>query len=247
MKIKYTLITIILFICMTPDVYAYCSQSDILRAKGEANNITLEVKRLKDANGKYTGKYNLVFNNVDEDLYLQDKFTKIKYNYGIIDDEMIENNIMDDEEIDESEIEIVEEIMAENGILTIKDVEGRNIEFNVYYRTCDSEFMRSIKIDLPKYNAYADNPLCEGISEEEIEMCGSWYQGEVTEETLKEKVEEYKEKLKQQEIEQEKNDTTINKIKDFLLKYYIYIIVAIVLIVITTIIITIRKKQYSLD
>lgn len=221
MKIKYTLITIILFICMTPDVYANgrCSKNDILRAKGEANNITFEVKRIKDANGKYTGKYNLVFNNVTKDLYLQDKNTNNKYSYDLV----------------------------ENGSLTVKDIEGGNIEFGIYYRICASEYMKSIKTNLPKYNTYSDNPLCEGISEEEIEMCGSWYQGEVTEESLRKQVEEYKDSIKKQKLEKEKNNTIFNKIKEFLLDYYIYIIVTIVIVVIITAIITIRKKQYSLD
>lgn len=219
MKIKYIIVTVLLFVFMTPDVYARCSKNDILRAKGDANNITLEAKRLKDSNGKYTGKYNLIFNNVTEDFYLQDKLTNNIYNRDLI----------------------------ENGTLIVKDIEGGAIEFDIYYEVCSSRHMKSIKTNLPKYNTYSSSALCEGIPEEEVEMCGSWYQGEIQEEILKQKVETYKETLKQQELEKEKSNTTFNKIKNFLLDYYIYIIITIVLVVIITTIIAIRKKQYSLD
>lgn len=219
MKIKYVIASILLFCCIIPDVNALCSKSDILRARIDANNITPEINRLKDEQGKYTGKYNIIFKGFTKDFYIKEKNTGIIYAYNSVQD----------------------------GNLIVKNIEGGNLEFNIYYQRCSDEHMRTIKYNLPKYNYYSDSPLCEGISESELEICGNWYRGELTEESFNEQINKYREELEQKQLEEQSKDTILNRIKNYLIEYYIYIISGIILIVIIVSLIVFRKKQYSLD
>lgn len=218
MKIKYIVISILLFCCIIPKANALCSRSDILRAKSDAHNITIDIKRLKDENGKYTGKYNVVFQNFIKDFYMKEKNTDTIYTYNA----------------------------EEKGVLIAGNIEGGNLEFDIYYPKCADEHMRKIKYTLPKYNYFSDSTLCEGISEEELEICGNWYQGELNEESFEEQIKQYKQELEKQN--KVKNDKTIlNQIKYYLIEYYVYIISGIISIVILISIIVFRKRKYSLD
>lgn len=213
MKIKYILISILLFLCIIPNVHAKCGKSDMIRIKDIANAITITAQYAKDEHGKDTGYYNLIIEGLTNELYMIETTMQKEYHY------------------------------SENGKLTINDLNGNKYKFKVYYEACDSELIRIIDYKLPKYNHYARDPLCEGLSEE-LDVCNRTYQEEITEEMFKQKIEEYT--TKQEEIRKEENKI-INKIVDFLIEYYFYVIIVIILIVGLTSAMVINKKRGALE
>lgn len=137
---------------------------------------------------------------------------------------------------------------AIDGIITITGVESGIKKIGVYYRKYVT-LVKTISVNIPKYNYYSERIECEGISGEELDVCGKWYEYELNESTFIYKVNKYKESQEKLEEEKEQNKVSIffNNIVNFLLDYYIYIIIVIVSIAFITLFIVIRKKRYSLE
>ena len=217
MKIKYLLVSILLFLFITPKVNAYCSKDNMLKVKEKANNITLKTQYHKNENNLDTGNFNITFEGLTQELYILNQLTGEKYYY---------NN-------------------TNNGTFTIKNLPTGNYTFTVHYDICYSELMRTINYKLPKYNHYANDKLCEGLKDE-IDICSRNYQGELTKEEFEKKVKEYRKDIGIKEPEEIPN-TTFEKIVDLLLKYYPYIIIGIIVIVGITIKLVINKKRGALE
>lgn len=114
--------------------------------------------------------------------------------------------------------------------------------------TC-SDTLKELTLELPKYNEYSEDPLCEGI--EEFVLCQSTYDKEIDYDTFVSRVNTYKrtKQEKESELNEENNQNEfVSKvttyIKENLLKIII-IIVFIILISITSIITykSIRKSR----
>lgn len=222
-KIKYIIVTIVLFFIITPSTKAsVCDKADILRVKSDANKVTIDYDYKYNPNelvknGKF---FTLKIKGITEDIYIYEKNTGRTYTHKSKD---------------------------ENGIINMDKVSGGSFEFNIYYYVCDNRLIRTMKYNLPKYNYYSEAPMCEGITGEELDVCDEWYQGDLDDETFKQKIEEYKKDLEELQQQEAKENTIFNKIKNFLLDNYVYIIIAIVLIVLITIIILIRRKRGILE
>jgi len=222
MKKRYLIVLIVLFLIITPNVNAaMCDKTDILRVKGEANNVNIEYELIqnKDGSDNISGLFNIRIKGLTEDLIVDEEKTGRSFSSG----------------------------SAVDGVITIKNVEGEKFVFKLRYKKCDNKVMRTIKINLPKYNEYSLHESCEGISEEELEICGKWYQGELNEEIFQKKIKEYQEELKLKQEQEQKENTIFKRIVRFLLNYYIYIITAVVLIAAVITAIIVRRKRYSLD
>lgn len=247
MKTKYILISIVSFFSIIPNAYARCGREDMKRITDIANNITVTAQYAKDENGHDNGNYNLIINGLTEEIHMVEETTGNAYYY--YDPETQEKP----EEIYQIE-EMVKNINYYNSTanvqITMNNLNSNKYRFKIYYDTCDSELIRTIVYDLPKYNDYANDPLCEGINEEDLDVCSRKYQDEIDYETFKEKVNEYKEinnLLTEDDNEQQEEKNIFKQIVDFIKQYYFYIIALIVLIVITVSIITIKKKRGALE
>ena len=221
MKIKYIIVTILLFLFITPNVNAsICGKSDILRVRGDANSVVINYELVPgDEFGNISGLFDLKITGLTEDLILVEQTTGKTYT---------------------SKLNV-------NGVITLENVYGENFVFKLHYQKCDNKLMRTINLNLPKYNYYSNHKLCEGITEEDLEICGKWYQGELNDDTFKQKIEEYLNTLEEKRQQEEKENTIFKQIVDFLLDYYIYIIITIVVIVGITLVIVLRKRRYSLE
>lgn len=219
MKLKYVLVTFLMFISIIPNVNALCGSKDMIEKKEIANDITITAQYAKDENGKDTGKYNLVIEGLVEEFYIIEEITDETYYYN----ETI------------------------NGTLTISNLESGNYRFHIYYEVCEDELVKTIKYKLPKYNHYANNPLCEGITEDDLAVCNRLYQGELTDEIFEQKIEEYKKSLNIETQIQKGENNIVNKIMDFFKDYYIYIIAVFILIIVIIIRIVVNKKRGALE
>lgn len=105
------------------------------------------------------------------------------------------------------------------------------------------DIFKTININLPKYNEYSEDPLCDG--NEEFVLCQPTYDKEVDYETFKSRLEVYK-KTKQDnnEVNKEKDNNKDNNIVNYIKNNIIEItIIAASLIILTIIIISIVKRQ----
>ena len=215
MKVKYLLVMILMFLFMTPSVYATCGKNDMLRIKDIANEIKITAQYAKDQNGKDTGYYDLMITGLTNELYMVEEITKEEYYYNL----------------------------DYNGVFYISDLQEGKYRFKVYYDTCD-ELVRTIVYKLPKYNHYANNPLCEGIEEDELDVCNRTYQLELTDELFEEKINEYKNSFGLNNLE---DNNQSNNIISFIKKYYIYIGIAILALIIIIISIVVKRRREVLE
>lgn len=140
-----------------------------------------------------------------------------------------------DYDIDNSKIKYKEE--GETLTLTYGGVPSGdyNIEIIGMTDTCD-DTLKEIKLHLPKYNKYADDPLCEGY--EEFVLCNPTYEKEIDYDTFVSRLNTYKKNKKN--LPSSNSNTTktdseiITYIKDNLTTI-IVIIVFIILLIITAI------------
>lgn len=135
----------------------------------------------------------------------------------------------------------------DNTLILKNELNGHRI-FKVYSAECDKE-VRTIFIKVPRYNNYSTDPLCEGISGDELAVCGTWYENDIDYDTFKAKVEAYKQELKdaQNAKPQNQEQTILDKVVSFLKDYYLYFIIGIVAVIAITIIVTVRRKRSVLE
>ena len=110
-----------------------------------------------------------------------------------------------------------------------------------------NDSLKTIKLKLPKYNEYSEDPLCEGI--EDFVLCSPTYSKDIDYESFVSRVNTYKKGLeKQEEPEPEEPDqtiidTTIEYVKNNLVS--IIIVIAFIILLIITIIITAKSIRKS--
>lgn len=220
MKLKYMLVTILMYILLIPNVYATtCDKEDRLNKKEIANSVEITATLAKDENGKDTGNYNLTIKGLDNEFYIEETVT----------DQLYSSNTFT------------------NGTLTINNLESGNYRFKIYYDVCADELLKTIKYRLPKYNHYANNSLCKGITKDDLDVCDKFYQGELTDEIFEQRIYDYLQK-KENIAQQEKKENSIpNKIIKFVKEYYIYVIAALIFLVIIISRIVINKKRGVLE
>lgn len=106
--------------------------------------------------------------------------------------------------------------------------------------------LKKIEIDMPQYNPYYQDPLCEGV--EEFVLCQPTYKREINRETFEYRINDYKQKKEEKiEIQMQKEKITKEKIFNYINDNIIQIIVIVIFIilVIITSIITIKMTRKS--
>lgn len=123
---------------------------------------------------------------------------------------------------------------SQNG--KIEDILTGKVEYlNIYNDICPNEVIRKVKLSLKTYNPYSQYKECEGISGDELDVCGKFYNKSLTEEEFIKKVNEYKESNKTTKEETKQNNT-------------IYlIIIGSTIVILLIVILLIRRKRNILD
>ena len=217
MKLKYLILTILLFFTINPQTYALCSKNEMIEMKDKAYSITFETQYAKDEYGNDTGDYNIIIKNLISDFYIKNETTGDRYYFD----------------------------NSDNGILTINNLKTGSYTFKVIYDVCSSETLRTINYKLPKYNQYVNNPLCKELKEQ-VDICSRNYQETLTEEEFQKKIKEYRNNLGIKDEEQEPK-TLFEKIVKILIKYYPYIILSIIVLIIISIKLIVNKKRGALE
>jgi hypothetical protein len=120
---------------------------------------------------------------------------------------------------------------------------GESLIFYVYPsdKYCTDNFIYTLRIQLPTYNKFYNDPICSGI--ENYSLCNKWSTHNLTYEKFIQNVTNYKESLKTTENYEEtiKSKGLLYYVAEFLISYY-YIILIIIIVICSTII-YFRSKQ----
>jgi len=182
-----------------------------------------EFKKVEDEY-KITYEFNLTTKDYTLNIYspLPDKFDYILYMTSDLVCKNIDNNTVE----------------------CTKAPPGKHkIEIVGQTETC-KDVLKTYTIELPKYNKYAEDSLCQGI--EEFVLCQPTYDKEIDYDTFVSRVNTYKrtKKTVEEETEKEEDNKITKYFKDNFLEIII-IIVFIILVAITTILTvkSIRKSR----
>lgn len=127
---------------------------------------------------------------------------------------------------------------AVDGVIT-NHISSVTDEFRVYSSACPDVNLRTIKLSMKLYNMYSDYEECEGISGDELDVCGEFYDGNISYEQFIKKVEEYK---------NGSSSLSSGGIGNFFKDYAIYIGLGLgALLVVIIVLILIRRKRNRLD
>ena len=158
--------------------------------------------------------FSITLSNLKPDLYIVDASTDLRYNY--VKDE-----------------------------LTIDGYKpSQKVKFNVYPTNpdCSNNLLYTIMLELPGYNPYYDDPICDGIGN--YIYCQKWYSHNLNHNSFYVKVSNYKYSLKPTRTDEEQQET--NSLLLLVLKFwsqYYYIISPIVIVIGSAGVIIINKKS----
>ena len=220
MKKFIRLILFTLVMILPIKVFGTCTVDDKIRYLTLSSNITTSYDYVEN-NDKVT--FSITIHNVHKDLVVKDNVNNRSYSSNRND-------------------------LNNYTISNLND--GTNYSFSIYAKSgdCSYKLLNTVYVNLPKYNKYYKDPLCDGI--EGYNLCQRWGEiGDIDYETFKLKVEEYKKKTV---IEEEpKNDdgketaSLVEIIGDFWAKYYLYITIGTIVLLTPIIIIVNKKNKYD--
>lgn len=142
---------------------------------------------------------------------------------------------------------------ADDGNYTTYGIKNGTYTFYVkaFSAYCKNEIFRTITINIPKYNVYADREECKDVDKNKFVLCNENYQFEIEEETFNKRLTQYKKDNKAKNIKVSKDDnkkdtidikkTWLDKLIDFFKEYYIFLISGIIILIIG-IIVLLKKK-----
>lgn len=195
-----------------------CDYAEQARLRKLATNITTSYTYEENGDNVV---FTVTLTNMNSDLYIVDSTTGNRYDYN-----------------GNSEISI-------GGYTS-----GANIRYTIYTSksNCVDTYLNIKYLNLPSYNKYYKDPLCEGLSD--FSVCSKWQTINYSYEDFTKKVNEYKKSISSSDSASEENESTGNsitdKIFDFILNYYIYIAIGVSTLIVLIMFIK-NKKNKSLD
>lgn len=193
-----------------------------------------EINNFKKIEDEYTVKYEFNNTNKTYNIYFNSKQSD-KYYYQIYSEKELECSIVND-----------------TTVKCINFPPGKyDIDIKGVTNTC-KDVLKEMTLNLPEYNKYSEDPLCEGI--EEFVLCSPTYNKEIDYDTFVSRVNTYKRTKKEKQNEEteqkveveEKNEfleKTVNYIKDNLVTIIIAVFIVLLIITIVTIAKSIRKSR----
>lgn len=195
----------------------------------KADCTTEEIKELKEDADKIKVTYELLENSTDN------------YKLEI-------NSISDKFYITLDDIDNKYHVEDNNNTITIDNSSSGKHTIKIYSSKCNKQ-IDIISFRLPKLNSYYYDPLCIGVDEEDFELCGKYYDYNVSYEDFKQRVERYRYINNigyDQDEEEDINKVTIfDKIYNFIniYKKYILLSLSILIIIILSIVLIKHKKK----
>lgn len=161
----------------------------------------------------------ITLNNIQSDIYFTDSLTNNEYRY---------------QDTNNGEISIGGYSSGITGKFKFYSANSECYGINLgskYYKT-------------PGYNPYYNDQLCNGLN---IQLCEKWININYSRDEFESLIYEYKNRDSKKEEESiEYNESIMEKIINFYVKYYIYILLFIIITSVTIIIIKRKKDRFDL-
>ena len=188
-----------------------CTEEKITSLKEQANNITYSVEFDYDGvNLGYFDQNFVSFVGINEDLYVTSKDYSVGFFYS--------------DSVD--------------GVVT-KGVGYGNNTFVIRSNSCPDTILKTINLDLKKYNIYSQYEECDGISGEELDVCNEFYEKDLDYDEFVKAVNNYKSTASN-------DDFIING--NLMSKYwYVMVIAGVFLVLIIAFVIYRNIKRSKLD
>lgn len=123
-----------------------------------------------------------------------------------------------------------------NGLIEFVVNSGK-VNFTVHSDTCAGHKLRSVSLNLPKFNTYFFKAECKELSEYELDICDPWYQGTINDSYFYNTVNKYLNVP-------EKKETFIDKVIKFYNDYQLIIVGSVLLLILAIIgVISYRKRS----
>lgn len=218
-QLKYILFSFLIIFLSIISVNAQCTNEELLAEKEKAENIKITYKHL----GEVT----------------KDDGSKV-YNEFLV----TTKNLAEGQYIYLSPL-ANEDFVEKDNTIQITLTTGK-WEYNIYSSKC-KEIVKTINVNLPKFNMYSIDPLCKDIDGDDFTLCSKYLEYEVSRETFERKINEYRKThtINNKDNNKEENiniNYIINKALDFINKYNLYIAGFLLVILVILIIIIIKKK-----
>ncbi len=219
MKKVIKIFLFIISIIMPIRILGACTTDDKIRYSTLSSNITTSYDYIENNDSV---SFSITIHNVHKDLLIKDNTNNKTYSSNQND-------------------------LNNYKITNLKD--GTNYSFSVYAKSgdCSYRLFNTLYVNLPKYNKYYKDSLCEGLND--FSLCQRWGEnGNITYDNFKIKIEEYKKKEVINDIEKVENEeqaTLLEIIGDFWAKYYLYITIGTIITLLPIIIIVNKKNSYD--
>lgn len=214
MKKKIILLTLLILFPISSKALD-CSYAEQARLRNIASNVTTSYEYVEN-NGNVT--FNVILTNITNEIYIQDYIDR--------------NNNKNYYYNGTSEIKIT------------GYTPGTNVRYLIYPTkgNCASSYLANKYVNLPFYNKYYKDPLCEGKT---YSICGKWVKATLSYDEFVKTINDYdkKEEKTDEGIKEEKSIFDI--ISKFIFDYYIFIIAGGVVIVILTSLIKRKKSRFN--
>lgn len=219
------ILTILLCISSINYVYADCNSEELQKYKDMADNIRISYQYIENDNSESYDEKNLfsfTVSNIPQEL----KVFESTLSY------MFQNN--DSEQF--------------SSITKDNFSGGSNLKF-IFYTTdstnCPNQKIKVTSVDLPVYNEFSTDELCEGI--EDFKYCHKTIDNKITYEGFKKNVLEYRQNLNNinndETIQETNNNTNFESIKRIFFEKPIIPILSILLFITIIIIVIYNKKR----
>ena len=201
MKRVYALIVIIISFMFIPSRVSasFCDYTELARLKNIASNINMSYNYSEKNEDAI---FNITFSNFKEGIKMIDATNNLTYRYDV-----------------NKQFEFT--LDGYN--------DGKTYRFDIYAENteCESAKLLSLYANLPFYNKYYVNPICDEI--ESYNLCQKWYQHGLSNEEFIKRVKDYKTSLTIKHNENKTNTSQYIYISDFLAKYYYYFLLTIII------------------
>ena len=170
-----------------------CSYAEQARLRKIASNVTTSYDYTENGDSV---SFNITLTNITNEIYIHDYNKNVNYQYN-----------------------------GSNEIVIKGYGPGENVRYQIYptKSNCTQSYLANKYVNLPYYNKYYADPLCEGKN---YSICGKWQRVTLTYDEFVKTINDYdkkKEEIKKEEKNNDKNNI-FDYISSFIFEYYIYII-----------------------
>lgn len=206
MKKGYMLFLLVFLIISIPiRVEAFCDYQELARIKKIASNVTYKVDYI-EKNG--TVEFSVTLLNLHPEIYFKDVTNNTFYYY--------KNSINNTHEI------------VINGYSPGKTIQYEF--YNIEKEYCDNQILLNKYVTLPPYNPFYNDSVCNDAKE--YKLCQKWIELNMDYNSFKQQVENYKKERNKGPVEEPIDDSpkNIDKVLDFFIEYYVYILSTIIIV-----------------